>query len=56
KKLVDTTGAGDNFAAGVLWGLAHGKDAAASAKIGAKLGAAAVTKFGASLPIDFRLE
>lgn len=56
KKLVDTTGAGDNFAAGVLWGLAHGKDAVASAKIGAKLGAAAVSKFGASLPLDFRLE
>ena len=56
KKVVDTTGAGDNFAAGVLWGLAHGKDAAEAARIGAKLGAAAVSKFGASLPLDFRLE
>ncbi len=56
KKLVDTTGAGDNFAAGVLWGLAHGKDEAAAGRIGAKLGAAAVSKFGASLPLDFRLE
>ena len=56
KKVVDTTGAGDNFAAGALWGLAHGKDALEAAKIGGQLGAAAVSKFGASLPVEFRLE
>ena len=55
-RVVDTTGAGDNFAAGVLWGLEHGRDPAGAARIGAQLGAAAVSKFGASLPNEFRLE
>ena len=55
KKVVDTTGAGDNYAAGVIWGLCSGKDAISSAKIGSRLGAAAVEKYGASLPNDFRL-
>jgi len=56
ERVVDTTGAGDNFAAGVLWGLEHGKTPIEAARIGAQLGAAVVAKFGASLPNEFRLE
>jgi len=54
-RVVDTTGAGDNYAAGVLWALNHGKDEKEAARIGSLLGAAAVSKFGASLPNEFRL-
>ncbi len=56
KKVVDTTGAGDNYAAGVLWALNHGKSELEAAKIGSQLGSAAVGKFGAGLPNEFRLE
>ncbi len=52
-RVVDTTGAGDAFAAGVLYGLSHGLSPTEAAKIGAKTGAATVTLFGASLPHDF---
>lgn len=55
-RVVDTTGAGDNYAAGVLWALNHGKDEKEAAKIGSQLGAAVVSKFGASLPNEFRME
>lgn len=55
KKVVDTTGAGDAYCAGVLYGLAHGMPIAAAAAIGAKAGAATVSLFGSSLPYDFKL-
>ncbi len=56
EKVVDTTGAGDNYAAGVLWALAHGRDETEAARIGSQLGAAVVGKTGASLPLDFALK
>lgn len=47
EKLVDTTGAGDLFAAGFLYGMTHRYDLASSGRIGAKAAAAVLTHFGA---------
>lgn len=46
--LVDTTGAGDAFYAGVLHGQLHGLSLEASGKLGARMGAWCVTGMGAS--------
>lgn len=45
--LVDTTGAGDLFAAGVLWGLCRGADPAHCARIGAVAAAEVISHVGA---------
>ena len=45
--LVDTTGAGDQFAAGFLWGLTHGRDLATSARIGVMAAAEVISHYGA---------
>ena len=45
--VVDTTGAGDAFCAGFLAGVAHGWDAAASARLGIAVGCLAVSRMGA---------
>jgi sugar/nucleoside kinase (ribokinase family) len=45
--LVDTTGAGDLYAAGFLAGLAHGKDHAGCARLGALAAAEVIQHFGA---------
>ncbi len=49
KKVVDTTGAGDFYAAGVLFGLSRGKSIEESGHMGAKLAGKVVEKFGATL-------
>ena len=46
KKLVDTTGAGDQYAAGVLYGLTHGHDLPTCGKLGALAAAEIITHFG----------
>jgi sugar/nucleoside kinase (ribokinase family) len=46
-KVVDTTGAGDLFASGFLYGLTHGKDFAHCAKLGALCAAEIIAHFGA---------
>ncbi len=48
---IDTTGAGDAYAAGVLYGLTRGYSAAGSGKLGSYLAAKAVGKFGAGMPL-----
>ncbi len=48
-KAVDTNGAGDNFAGGVLYGLTHGYDPINSAKIGNYLAAKVVQIHGARI-------
>ncbi len=47
EKVVDTTGAGDLFAAGFLYGYTHGYSLADSARIGAASAAEAISHFGA---------
>jgi sugar/nucleoside kinase (ribokinase family) len=48
--VVDTTGAGDIYAAGVLYGLTHGMDAAAAGKLGSFASARIVAQIGPRLP------
>ena len=48
-KVVDTTGAGDFYAAGVLFGLSRGKSIEEAGHIGARLAGKVVEKFGATL-------
>jgi adenosine kinase len=47
ERLVDTTGAGDLFAAGFLFGLARGKDAVGAARLGALAAAEVIQHIGA---------
>ncbi|MEE2661951.1 MAG: adenosine kinase [Pseudomonadota bacterium] len=46
-KVVDTTGAGDLFAAGVLFGLTHGFDAPEAGRIGSLCAAEIISHYGA---------
>ena len=50
-KVVDTTGAGDAYAAGVLYGLSRGYSPLSSGKLGAMLAAKVVQKIGAGIPL-----
>lgn len=50
-KGIDSTGAGDAYAAGVIYGLARGYSAVGSAKIGSHLAAKVVAHFGAGIPL-----
>jgi sugar/nucleoside kinase (ribokinase family) len=54
KGVVDTTGAGDLFAAGFLVGQARGKDLAESLKIGAIAAAEVISHFGARPESDLK--
>jgi sugar/nucleoside kinase (ribokinase family) len=45
--VIDTTGAGDLYAAGFLYGITHGIDVAASGRIGALAAAEVISHFGA---------
>jgi sugar/nucleoside kinase (ribokinase family) len=46
-ELVDTTGAGDLYAAGFLYGLTHGEDLATCGRIGAICAAEVISHYGA---------
>ena len=46
-RVIDTTGAGDQFAAGFLFGLTHGKSLADSARLGALTAAEVISHYGA---------
>ena len=46
-RLVDTTGAGDLYASGFLYGLTHGRDLAACARLGSLCAAEIISHFGA---------
>jgi len=49
KRLVETTGAGDAFRAGLLFGLLHGKTLVESCEIGAFMGSKNVEEFGGQM-------
>jgi sugar/nucleoside kinase (ribokinase family) len=54
ERVVDTTGAGDLFAAGFLRGQAQGKDVAASLKMGAVCAAEIISHYGARAQVDLK--
>jgi sugar/nucleoside kinase (ribokinase family) len=49
-KAKDTTGAGDAYAAGALYGLCHGYSCEQAARLGSHLAASVVGQFGAGVP------
>ncbi len=51
-KAIDTTGAGDLWAAGFLYGLNHGLSLENAAHLGCKVGAEVVQILGASIPVE----
>ena len=53
-KVVDTTGAGDQFAAGFLYGLTHGKALPDCGKLGAIAAAEVISHFGARPEVSLR--
>jgi sugar/nucleoside kinase (ribokinase family) len=53
-RVVDTTGAGDLFAAGFLYGLTHGLDPEASARLGGLCAAEVISHVGARPQADLR--
>ncbi len=50
--VVDTTGAGDAYAAGFLAGLAAGRTLAACGRLGSRAAAAAIGQYGARPDVD----
>jgi sugar/nucleoside kinase (ribokinase family) len=54
EKVVDTTGAGDLFAAGLLYGLTHGLDPMESARLGGVCAAEVISHTGARPESDLR--
>ena len=54
EKLVDTTGAGDLFAAGFLFGLARGKDHVTAGKLGALAAAEVIQHIGARPEVSLK--
>lgn len=55
EKIVDTTGAGDTFAATVVWALFNGKSVIDAAKIGHMAAGATICRVGNSIPEEFTL-
>jgi sugar/nucleoside kinase (ribokinase family) len=54
ERVVDTTGAGDLFAAGFLFGLTHGLDPVASTRLGSLCAAEVISHTGARPESDLR--
>ena len=48
-KAIDTTGAGDNYASGILYGLTHSMEIGDAARLASYLGAKVVSRIGARL-------
>ncbi len=55
KRVLDTTGAGDQFAAGFLYGLTHGMDLRDSGRLGAIAAAEVISHYGARPEADLKM-
>ncbi len=53
-RVVDTTGAGDQFAAGFLYGLTHGKPLADCGRLGSLAAAEIISHFGARPDVSLK--
>jgi sugar/nucleoside kinase (ribokinase family) len=53
-KVVDTTGAGDLYAAGFLYGLTHGRDLASCGRLGSLCAAEVISHFGARPEVSLK--
>ena len=53
-QVIDTTGAGDQFAAGFLYGLTHGKDLADCGRLGALAAAEVISHYGARPEVSLK--
>ena len=53
-RVVDTTGAGDQFAAGFLYGLTHGKGLADCGRLGALAAAEVISHYGARPEVSLK--
>ncbi len=53
-KVIDTTGAGDQFAAGFLYGLTHGKGLADCGRLGALCAAEVISHYGARAEVSLK--
>ena len=53
---VDTTGAGDLFAAGFLYALVNGKSIEEAGKLGSYMGAKIVSQMGALLSVQAKVD
>jgi sugar/nucleoside kinase (ribokinase family) len=56
ERVVDTTGAGDMYAAGVIRGLCAGKSLEDASKIGARMAARIISQIGARLSGEFSID
>ena len=54
KQVIDTTGAGDQFAAGFLYGLTHGKGLAGCGRLGVMAAAEVISHYGARPEVSLR--
>jgi sugar/nucleoside kinase (ribokinase family) len=52
--VIDTTGAGDQFAAGFLYGLSRGRDMRSCARLGAIAAAEVISHYGARPAVSLK--
>ena len=56
KKVIDTTGAGDQYAAGFLYGLTQGLSLEDCGQIASQAAASVIARIGPRIPQDFKIQ